>query len=303
MECSVLIPTYNREKTIHRAVQSVLQQTFQDFEIVIVDDGSQDATAEIINEMNDSRIKFVCHPKNLGTAEARNTGVRSSSGKYIAFLDSDDEWLPEKLSHQMEQIHKYREGIIANVSGYFLYDEFNIKRKQIPSQHNTSYKQLLMGCGLGEGTTLIVSREAFEHVGYFDSTLPRYGDWDWLLRFTKYYQLSVTPEPLAIVYRASTPSAKIVETAAIRFLRKHDLEFMNFGFYGKRAIGKRFLEVAIYYYSEGDKKNGRIWFNKAISESIFQRPGMYLRIIDAILGTSIVPNLIRIRSRLSQNRS
>ena len=294
-EVSVLIPAYNCEKTIHRAVQSVLQQTFRDFELIIVDDGSQDGTVEAINEFVDSRVKIVRHPNNLGSSEARNTAVKSCLGRYLAFLDSDDEWLPEKLSRQMDAIRNQPEEIIANVTGYYLFDEFDILRKELPSRPVSWYKHLLMGCSLGVGTTLIVSRKAFENIGNFDPSLPRYEDWDWLLRFTKTYPLIITPEPLAVVYRGSRPQAKVVELAARQFLDKHHQEFQQFGYYGKRAIGKRYLEVAYYYFHEGNKPAGWIWLRKALYQSPVQRLGMYLRILDALSGTSIVPTVLRLR--------
>ena len=301
MDVSVLIPAYNCERTIRRAIESALQQTFQDFELIVVDDGSLDGTLEVVKTIVDPRIKVVRHPENSGEAEARNTAIKSSSGRYLAFLDSDDEWLPEKLSRQMEAIRKEPEGIVANVTGFYLFDEFDIKRKEIPFRPPSWFKYLLMGCGLGPGTTLMVSREAFEKIGYYDSTLPRYTDWDWLLRLTQLYPLSVLTEPLAIIYRGSRPQAKVADAATRRFLDKHFQEFRQFGYYGKRALGKRYLEVAIYYYLEGNRAAGWTWFRKALSQSPFQRIGMYLRILDALLGSSIVPALIRLRT-LIENR-
>jgi glycosyltransferase involved in cell wall biosynthesis len=298
MDVSVLIPAYNCETTIRRAIDSALMQTFQDFELIVVDDGSQDGTFEVIKTIVDHRIKVVRHPVNSGEAEARNTAIKSASGRYLAFLDSDDEWLPEKLSRQLEAIRKEPEGIVANVTGYYLFDEFNIKREEIPFRPDSWFKYLLMGCGQGPGTTLMISREAYEKIGYYDPTLPRHADWDWLLRFTQLYPLSVLAEPLAIINRSSQPQAKIVERAALRFLEKHDQDFRRFGYYGKRAVGKRYLELAIYYYLEGNRPAGWNWFRKALSQSPVQRPGMYLRILDALLGTTMVPGLIRLRARI-----
>ena len=111
----------------------------------------------------------------------------------------------------------------------------------------------------------MVSREAFEKIGYYDSTLPRYTDWDWLLRLTLLYPLSVLTEPLAIIYRGSQPQAKVADAATRRFLDKHFQEFRQFGYYGKRALGKRYLEVAVYYYLEGNRAAGWAWFRKALS--------------------------------------
>lgn len=297
IQVSVLIPAYNCEATLDRAIRSVLQQTFQSYELIIVDDGSQDATLAKARTYTDNRIRILQHPHNMGEAETRNTLVRSAAGQLLAFLDADDEWLPGKLEKQLEALEGCQDGIIANVCGYFLQDEFNIQREEIPPEPASWYKHLLMGCGLGPGTTLMVSRLAFEKIGWYDPSLPRYTDWDWLLRYTRQFPLTVTREPLAFIYRGSQPRASVVESAARQFLEKHAQEFRSFGCYGRRAIGKRFLEVAIYHFQQGNRQAGWTWFRKALSKSVFQRPGMVLRILDIMLGTSIVSSLLRFRNR------
>jgi glycosyltransferase involved in cell wall biosynthesis len=255
---------------------------------------------ELINSFIDPRIKIIHHLKNLGEAETRNTAIKCALGRFLAFLDSDDEWLPEKLSHQMDILSQRHEEIIANVTGYYLFDEFGIRRKETPPHPSSWYKHLLTGCSLGPGTTMMVSRKAFDKIGYYDSSLIRYTDWDWLLRFAEFYPLTVTDEPLAVIYRASQPQARVVEVAAQQFLEKHYCDFQKFGYYGKRAIAKRYLEVAIYYFYEENKSRGWDWLLKALVQSPFQRPGMYFRVLDGLLGTSIVPALIRLRSRWSR---
>src|SRR5436190_11436655 len=99
---SVVIPVFNRAVAVRRAIDSVLAQTFQDFEIIVVDDGSTDDTAESVSSFQDPRITLIRHDRKRGGSAARNTGIRSSSGAYVAFLDSDDEWLPAKLERQLE---------------------------------------------------------------------------------------------------------------------------------------------------------------------------------------------------------
>jgi glycosyltransferase involved in cell wall biosynthesis len=99
---SVVIPTYNRASLLGRAIKSVLEQTYQDFEIIVVDDASTDNTEEVVRNLRDRRIRYLRHEKNRGGSAARNTGIRAAWGQYIAFQDSDDEWLPEKLKKQME---------------------------------------------------------------------------------------------------------------------------------------------------------------------------------------------------------
>jgi glycosyltransferase involved in cell wall biosynthesis len=295
---SVIIPTYNRQQKIGLAIQSVLQQTFTDFELIVVDDASTDGTLDVLDGFKDKRIRVIRHEKNFGEATARNTGVKDARGKYIAFLDSDDEWQPEKLCKQLDAVEGFGDCIVANFSGFQLEDEFNIHRVEIPPVPRSWHKQLLLGCGLGPGTTMLISREAFDKVGIFDASLPRYTDWDWLLRYTKQYPITVVKEPLAVIHRISFPRAKNVELSAMRLLEKHKDEFNASGSYGRRAIGKRYLEISLLYFLEKNKKEGWKWFRKAIAMTWIQRPGMLLRIIDAVLGTSIIPTLIKIRERM-----
>ena len=99
---SVVIPTHNRSQVIGRAIKSVLNQTFRDFELIIVDDGSTDSTKEVVKSFSDDRIVYIKYEKNRGVAAARNIGIKASRGEYIGLQDSDDEWFPEKL----EEIHK-----------------------------------------------------------------------------------------------------------------------------------------------------------------------------------------------------
>ncbi len=94
---SVVIPTYNRAHLVGRAIQSVLNQTYHDFEIIIVDDGSIDNTEDVVKSLNDPSIRYTRHDQNRGGSAARNTGIKMARGEYVAFQDSDDEYLPEKV--------------------------------------------------------------------------------------------------------------------------------------------------------------------------------------------------------------
>lgn len=112
-EVSVILPTYNRSKTLDRAIRSVLSQTYKDFELIVVDDGSTDNTEALIKNiiLLDKRVKYLKLQTNSDVCKARNTGILASSGKYIAFQDSDDEWLPEKLMKQVEIIKTQPEDV------------------------------------------------------------------------------------------------------------------------------------------------------------------------------------------------
>ncbi len=113
---SVIIPLYNKEKHIKRTLESALNQTFSDFEIIIVNDGSTDKSCEIVESISDPRIHLI-HQENGGPSKARNRGIKEAKGQFIAFLDADDEWLPEKLEKQYE-LHNENPEVVWSCSGY-----------------------------------------------------------------------------------------------------------------------------------------------------------------------------------------
>ena len=112
---SVIIPTYNRAHLVGRAIQSVIDQTFIGWELLLIDDGSTDDTEKVVKRFCDHRIRYLRHEVNKGAGAARNTGIRESSGEYIALLDSDDEWLPEKLDKQLNVFRRDKSGRLGVV--------------------------------------------------------------------------------------------------------------------------------------------------------------------------------------------
>jgi glycosyltransferase involved in cell wall biosynthesis len=202
---SVIIPTYNRMRSIGRAVQSVLDQTFQNFEIIVVDDGSSDATDELLKSFNDPRIHILKHLQNQGASAARNTGMKEAKGDYIAFLDSDDAWYPQKLQVQ----YNYLKQSSATIGGCVTH--FNLvypKRKKIErhfSFGNNFFYQSLHGCHCAPGSTLMFKKECLSQVGYQNETLKRLEDWEWQIRFSRFFKWDVIPEILSDVYAHSAP--------------------------------------------------------------------------------------------------
>src|SRR5688572_2235335 len=116
---SVIIPTHNRAESVFNAVTSVIKQTLEDIEIIVVDDASNDNTAEALARLRDKRIRFIRHEMNKGGAAARNTGILNCKSDYIAFLDDDDEWLPEKLAKQMAVLLASPPEVGCVYTGYF----------------------------------------------------------------------------------------------------------------------------------------------------------------------------------------
>ncbi|MBA7515277.1 Undecaprenyl-phosphate 4-deoxy-4-formamido-L-arabinose transferase [subsurface metagenome] len=203
---SVIIPTYNRAHLIGRAVQSVLNQTYQDFEIIVVDDGSMDDTEEVINEFQeqDKRIRYIRYEKNKGAAAARNTGIKASRGEYIAFQDSDDEWFPEKLNESMRIITGHKD-----IDFIFSYGKI-IKNKKIIGDvgkahwvNNTSKKEVVIKLFMGNFIPtqgVLVKKEKIIKVGGFDESFPSASDHELWLRLIPICNIYFIDKPLFNLY-------------------------------------------------------------------------------------------------------
>ncbi len=220
---SVIVPVFDGEKTIERALTSILAQTFTDFEIIVVDDGSADLTVEAVSRRYGEQVRLIEHGKNRGAAAARNTGIAAARGRWIAFLDCDDTWRPEKLARQLEMLEKAGSSAKACATGFQLHKngrEITFKTKSSPEQFR---REILFGCTISPGSTLLVDRSVFDDIGIFDEQFRRLEDWDWLLRFANRYDMVFVPLPLADIYlggRVARDSDK-VEEALNRILAKH----------------------------------------------------------------------------------
>jgi glycosyltransferase involved in cell wall biosynthesis len=191
---SVIIPTYNRAHLLERAIRSVLNQTFQDFELIVVDDASTDETDRLINNLG-HQIRYIRHDKNRGASAARNTGIKHSSGDYIAFLDSDDEWLPEKLEKQIKVFENRPDKLGLVYVGYS--DEIKPDEPIIPQYRGDILYYLLINNYVGSTTSPLVRKICFERVGFFDESLPALNDWDMWIRIAQHYEFEFIPEVLA----------------------------------------------------------------------------------------------------------
>jgi len=261
---SAIIPVYNRRHTIGRAIQSVLEQTFQDFEIIVIDDGSTDGTGAMVEGPRDARIRYVRHERNRGAAAARNTGILAARGGYLAFLDSDDEWLPHKLAEQIALLEATSADCQLSCSGFFLATN-DCDREYLHPAGSGWVRRLHWICDLSPGTTLVVRRECVEDVGLQDEEFPRYEDWDWLLRLSKRYNLGVVRKPLARVHRGPVPSADVVETSTRLFLSKHEEDLQAIGwYYHRQVVSKHWLELAYWYYCEGRFLPGTRYLSRAV---------------------------------------
>jgi glycosyltransferase involved in cell wall biosynthesis len=204
---SVIIPVYNRSAELRRAIRSVQAQSYADFELIVVDDASTDNIAGVVDDIGDPRVRLIRKNVNQGAASARNTGIEAATGRWVAFLDSDDEWLPHKLERQIERLAGHPKGARICCSGYvILHLQERREREFRPSDWHGTARQLIWGCNLSPGSTLIAERACFAEIGLFDVTLRRFEDWDWLLRYLRRYPIAIEPDVLARINKDSMPS-------------------------------------------------------------------------------------------------
>jgi glycosyltransferase involved in cell wall biosynthesis len=202
---SVIIPVWNRAGTIAPAIDSVLAQRFPSGEwtvrIIVVDDGSSDGLIGALQPYG-SRVACVRHDRNMGAAAARNSGVRAADGELVAFLDSDDVWLPDKLASQIAFMRQH--GFVASCTAVRLIRSGvrDIVWPRYPSG-GLSQSNLIWGCFVSPGSTLVCRRSAFDEIGTFEPSMPRLEDWDWLLRYAQRYPLGFLAQPLAQVEPSS----------------------------------------------------------------------------------------------------
>jgi glycosyltransferase involved in cell wall biosynthesis len=195
---TVVIPLYNREDTIGRALISVINQTYQDIEIIIVDDCSDDRSVEIVESFNDSRLHIIKLNSNVGASSARNIGINAAKGELIAFQDSDDEWYPEKLSIQIQALLDTKSDVVASK-----YQQINQNGKQriIPTEDIADINipnRILMGNFIGT-PTLLCKKSCFTE-DLFDPRLPRLQDWDLLIALSRKYDIHFINEVLVDAY-------------------------------------------------------------------------------------------------------
>ncbi len=202
---SIIIPFYNAGPTISRAVESVVAQTFADWEMILVDDASPAPAQGAFVLPDRARCRIIRHDINKGGAAARNTGVRASTGDWVAFLDADDRWHPEKLERQISAMETAGPNVVASVTGFTLFSD--------DSRHAEVYRPgtlvplldvLADGCSVSPGSTLMVARRVFDDIGMLDQNLRRLEDWDWLIRFSRRHGLLPISDILADIFVSRT---------------------------------------------------------------------------------------------------
>jgi glycosyltransferase involved in cell wall biosynthesis len=250
---SVVIPVYNRPRQIVEAVHSIRGQTAADWELIVVDDGSTDETPGVLRQLEgqDPRIRAVLQD-HKGAQSARNTGMRAAHGTWLAFLDSDDQWLPNSLELRLRMAQQ--EGVsVVHSDCLVLTLESGTKPFGVPSISGWAYKSLLAAPG-PVFPALLVARPAFQAIRGLDETIVAFQEWDTAIRLAKRYRFGFVPEP-TFVYdcRGADTISKRIRRGAVGYeqiLRKHGRAMLFRA--GASALIAHYETAADWYTRGGD---------------------------------------------------
>ena len=280
MSClvSVVLPTHNRAHLLPRAINSVLSQTHDNLELIVVDDGSTDDTYQVAARYEDPRVSLIRLTGNHGAPYARNVGITMSKGSFIAFLDSDDEWRPVKLEKQVALLLESPRFVGAAGAGVTIRRQLGdevVTKQVVPKERIGNIQdELLSGRSFpgkplwpGSTSSILIRKECLEKVGGFDENLRCAQEHDLYIRLSKYFDFVAVPEPLVIRHSDAGDSISSQTESQIagkkEFLRKHKDEFSffsrlkaNFLFHvgvrmvelGSVAEGRRYLLRAVLTY-------------------------------------------------------
>jgi GT2 family glycosyltransferase len=302
---SVVIPTYNSAGKVVRAVQSVLEQTLNDYELVVVDDGSSDDTAERLQPWMD-RIQYV-HQANAGVAAARNHGIEMASGCYVAFLDADDWWYERKLARVAEAA-----AVLPEVGLFYSPVDFVTAggerlwtyRSEDHGVHN--YPALLMTDFVMTSST-VVRRDVFDQVGTFDTSLASCEDWDMWIRIARSYGIHLIREPLT-AYEYLAGGSLTSRTA--RWIEAHNA-VMEKSLQADASLSRRTrrrvraavaYRKAKVYLSAGDERSAALALEASLSHHWLRwEVWLYLAVLHLPMFRRLLPGRIKRALRLPES--
>ncbi|OKH45464.1 glycosyl transferase family A [Calothrix sp. HK-06] len=237
---SVVIPAYNSEKTIVKTIDSVLKQSFTDFELIVINDGSQDKTFDVVSKINDPRIKIFTYP-NAGANVSRNRGLSLAEGEFISFLDADDIWTPDKLASQLQALENNSNAKVAyswtdNIDDN---DKFLLVGTHITANGDV-YEQLLISDFLENGSNPLICKETISKLGGFDESLPAAQDWDMWLRLADKYDFVCVPQP-QVLYRISADS----QSSNFHRQEKVCLKVLTKAYKNRPNLSKRVINLSL----------------------------------------------------------
>lgn len=256
---SVVMATYNRAELVGETIESILNQTFSDLELIVVSDGSTDDTENVVLSFDDQRIRFYKQPNSGCPAAPRNTGIKVARGKYIAFCDDDDLWLPEKLERQLDC---FDEGISAVATDCTSFGEVAYLGKSLrfatgERWHDFDYREILMQLNPVVSSSVVARRDQLLELGGFDESadLRFIEDWELWLRLSRKGAIRILNQPL-LSYRMCHKVGRDDRNVALRTLmivEKHELSGFLDGATARKARANCFILIGRAFLEAGDR--------------------------------------------------
>ncbi|PCM45656.1 glycosyltransferase family 2 protein [Marinobacter sp. ANT_B65] len=287
---SVIVPVYNRAHLVSETIESILAQTYEPVEIILINDGSTDESLSILKKYEGQfpeNIRVI-DQKNQGQIAARNNGIKIAQGEYVAFLDSDDLWLEEKLERQ---IPLFEEGVALVYSGTNIIDENGLTIRTEPADQSISgyiYPQLLVKNRM-TGGTVVVTAEVLKQVGGFSTEFKAAENWDLWLRICKLYSARVISEPL-IKYRVHSQNmsgdGQLMLGAKLQIIKKHcDIHSKDsvVARYSRQAYADYHYRAGLNHFATAQYQLARREFISVLKFSWFYED-TWLRLIRSVIG-------------------
>lgn len=262
---SVVLPTYNRAGVLGRAVRSVLAQSAPDLELIVVDDASTDDTPRVLADFDDPRLQVLRHDVRSGGAAARNTGLAAARADWVAFQDSDDEWLLDKLARQLD-VAAQDPALGAVYCAFVRISGNRITRTPGPKVKRRAgwlHADILRDSFIST-QTLLVRRAALDATGGFDAELPRFQDWELMMRLSREHPVGCVDEPLVIVHTlpdAITADAAARLRARTRIVERHAHWLTDY----PRTLAEHLYAVGHLHALAGDTATARHWLHRAVA--------------------------------------
>jgi glycosyltransferase involved in cell wall biosynthesis len=279
---SVVIPTHNRDVLVGRAIASGLAQSYPQCELIVVDDASSDGTSAVVAGFAAEGVRYMRHADPRGGAAARNTGIQAAAGRLIAFLDDDDEWLPDKLARQVEVFRSWsgRPKPIVYTGLHYVDETGTIVQTLTPQKEGWILPDLLFGNYVGSASTVLVEREALLAVGGFDEALESCQDWDLWICLAAKRPFVALPDPLVKHYahpeRIDTNLAAQIQ-GRLRLLGKITPQLQQLGAWRRRcALANHYLLMAGCYAAHNRRQDARTWLLRSLIQNPANPYGWHL---------------------------
>ena len=293
---SIVTATYNRSSTLPRAIESVLSQTYADFEHIIVDDGSDDSTPEVVNRYDDSRITYIRLDENRGANAARNIGIKEASGDYISILDSDDEYHPKRIERMISAIQNVPSAVGAVCHSYQRVSNNTPDSIKSVPQGMFSLDELRHGNAIGSFLGVLFKADLFTKIGNLDEKMVASQDYEYYLRVAREYSFFGVSDVLGLHYRLSESiGANTFRTQrAYRQVRQRHGDILS------KHQAAKYKYTLFQHYAEQENVSQA---KKALLDSVRlnpRNPVLYYYLIFSILGENGIQMAERLKNHISK---